>query len=144
MQRTVAGPCQVRKKDMARQTVLPILLLLVLTCSFTCRPERLGTSLTGKLVIDATCSHFVVQLLQGSTDSTKVVDNWKNTANDSIYTHVFTVANVCNFGATGLVRGDIFTFEIDPEMPMEDCAVCLIYYPTPEVVHSIKHIQKVK
>lgn len=129
---------------MARPTLLPFLLLLLLTCSFTCRRETLGTSLTGKLVIDAACSHYVVQLIQGSTDSTKVVDTWKNTANDSVYNHVFTVANVCNFGAMGLSQGDIFTFEIDPEMPMEDCAVCLIFYPTPPVAHAVKNIQKVK
>ncbi len=91
---------------MSRPVIHPILLLLILGSGIMCQPERVNPpTLTGKLVIDRACSHFVIQLLQGSIEPSKIVPVWKNSANDSTYVNVFAVSNQCTFPYSGIAGG---------------------------------------
>ncbi|HZE84751.1 MAG TPA: hypothetical protein VE035_10590, partial [Puia sp.] len=69
--------------------------------------------------------------------------SWKNPANDSSYTQVFAVSNVCNFAPYGLSQGDELYFDLDPNPPGQRCDVCMIFYPTPSVANAVKNVQKI-
>ncbi|MBN8854214.1 MAG: hypothetical protein BGO55_07455 [Sphingobacteriales bacterium 50-39] len=106
---------------------------------FACKPSRMHPSgpYTGKVVGDI-CSQYTIQLLSGNMDPARYVKNWKNPSTDSIYHNVFSLKNYCDFNRLGLHRGDTFQFSLIPDSTVQNCAVCLIYAPTPPISNSIK------
>jgi hypothetical protein len=121
--------------------LLFISIIILLFCSsYECNKSKSG-ALKGKLVIKELCSHYVVQVIDGTADSSKVVNGWKDDKRGT-FNSVFTVANRCDFPAS-LNEGDEFEFSFDPNPPPQNCAVCLAFYPTPPKSNAIK-IQKGK
>lgn len=107
--------------------------------------KKISNRLTGRLAVSLACGHFIIQVLSG-IDSVTTQASWTNTLTDSVYTNVFVVNNVCTFGASGLVVGDVFTFEPDPNpSPQPSCYTCdIAFADLPTVNHAIKDIQKQK
>jgi hypothetical protein len=127
-----------------RPALLALLLGSGIHCSHKSSPGPIstGATFTGALVINALCDNFTIQVLSGPIDSIKLVKSWKNPNNDSVYTNVFSVLNRCSFGLNGLAQGDLFTFTIPSVPPVETCAVCEIYYPTPPVSNPVILVSK--
>ena len=121
-----------------------ILFLLTSLCCVQCKKTIItGEVLTGKLIINGPCEHFVIQLQKGTIDTANIVSSWYDSDNDSTYSNVFTVANLCTFGNYDLQKGDVFTFEIDPNPPARECLICMIYVATPLKQNAVINVQKV-
>lgn len=121
-----------------------ILFLLTSLCCVQCKKATLPSPvLTGKLIINGPCSHYVIQLQKGAIDTANIESSWFDPGNDSTYTNVFTVANYCTFGSFGLQKGDTFTFQIDNNQPPQECPICQIFVATPPKQNSVINVQKV-
>ncbi|GGB04378.1 hypothetical protein [Puia dinghuensis] len=132
---------------MKRNVFIPILLLLLAGTGFYCQPGKIESpTLTGKLVIDGPCSNYVIQVLSGNIDSSKIVASWKDSTfgHDTTYTNVFTVSDFCTFGNNHLSQGDVFTFRITDSVPVQTCMQCLIYVPTPQKRNAVIDVQKIQ
>ncbi|MEO6838080.1 MAG: hypothetical protein ABI185_06805, partial [Ginsengibacter sp.] len=101
---------------------LLILFLFSALCGIQCKKTApTGEVLAGKLIINGPCTHYVIQLQKGTIDTANIESTWYDSFNDSTYTNVFTVDNLCTFGNYGLQKGDVFTFQIDPNPPAQTC-----------------------
>ncbi len=121
-----------------------IILLLFAPLLFACKTGQSSASktLTGRLVIKENCNHYVVSLESGQLDTSRIAATWKDEKRNTSFTNVFTVASSCSFGQAGLNEGDLFSFEVS-DGPPEACAVCLMFYPTPDKKLAIKNIKKI-
>jgi hypothetical protein len=130
---------------MIRKFLMPLTVLLVLFSGTRCIPERNGPGpgLVGKLVVDAACGHYVVEVIQGNIDASRLVSEWKDSTTDSIYVNVFGLSDPCYFGQYGLVKGNLFRFELDDKPPAEGCPLCYIAYRMPPVSNAVKNVQKI-
>jgi hypothetical protein len=128
---------------MARSTLPPIILVFMLGSGIMCQPKQVTVpTLKGKLVLNRACSNFVIQVLEGNIEPSKIDALWKDTVNDSTYINVFAVANRCTF-PSGLAEGDTIIFALDPNPQPQTCAICQIYYPTPPVMNTVMDVQKI-
>jgi len=134
-----------RKKHMKRTMFLPIIMLLFAGAGFNCQPSKIKpASLTGKLVINKPCGHYVIQVLSGDVDPGFLVKSWRDSITNTSYSNVFTVANSCNFTGSGLSPNDVFTFKINDTSFVQNCMLCMIFYPTPVVSNTVSDIQLVR
>lgn len=121
---------------------IPFLLVFVLMIlsSYQCnRKAAAGTGkLRGKLIIKEICAHYVIQVIEGTVDTSMVTYGWKDDKRNKVYDKVFTVSNRCSFAADSLKEGDEFEFTFDKNPPPENCLVCMAFYPTPPKRHPIK------
>ena len=93
-----------------------------------------------RLEIKAMCLNYTIRLLEGNIDTSKIVANWTDESTKKSYTNVFALKNPCIFPAS-IKEGEEFYFTID-DSPVEPCAVCMAYYPTPEKKLPIKVVNK--
>jgi hypothetical protein len=100
--------------------------------------------LEGKLVVTGPCAHWIVQVIGGHIDPSRVLATWRDSVADTTYTNVFTVANFCQFGSNGLRKNDIFYFRINDTVMVNNCAICEIFYPTPGVFNTVSHVRRVQ
>ncbi|ULQ58186.1 hypothetical protein KJS94_08255 [Flavihumibacter rivuli] len=121
-------------------SLLALSLIILGACKTA--TNQTGAGLVGKLVVVENCGHYVVTLEKGNLDPGKLAANWKDDKRNASYIAAFAVANPCSFGKTGLKEGDRFSFEIVEQPEAENCAVCMMYYPTPEQKLAIKNIRK--
>ena len=125
--------------------IFSFLLLAICLCNIHCeKNSSLGPVLTGKLIVNGPCSHYVIQLEKGTIDSEHITATWLDHDNDSIYNNVFTVANYCTFGNYGLQKGDVITFQVDPNPPAQTCAICLIAVDVPPKLNAVVNVKRVK
>ena len=115
---------------------LALIAITVICSSYECNKSKSG-KLKGKLVIKELCSHYVVQVIDGTVDSSRVVNNWKDEKRQVSFDKVFSVANRCDFPSS-LKEGYEFEFTFDPNPAPQNCAVCMAYYPIPDKTNSIK------
>lgn len=92
----------------------------------------------GKLEIKALCMNYTLQLTEGNLDTSQVSSSWTDESTGKSYTHVFGLANPCDFPSS-INQGDEFFFSINA-VKERDCAVCMAYYPTPPKKLIIKVI----
>ena len=125
---------------MRRILQLPLFFGIILFGA--CKPSRQHSSgpFTGK-VIGGICSQYTIQLIAGDMDPARYVKTWKNNMTDSIYHNVFSVSNYCQFNGQHLQNGDVFQFRLLSDIPVQNCAVCMIYSPTPPVSNAIQVTQ---
>jgi hypothetical protein len=117
-----------------------ILLLAVVFAFSSCEKQSdQGNTLRGKLVISDICAHYVVQVLSATDSAT--VNNWADSKRNATFSNVFTVFNVCDFGAAQIKEGEEFDFVFDPAATPSNCATCLAAYPVPPKRYSIKVIK---
>ena len=119
-------------------TALPFILTAA-----TCKNKKAamaGTCFKGKLEIKAACMNYTISVQQGNIDTALFTANWTNESTGKSYKNVFALGSRCNFPA-GIKEGDEFYFTID-STTVQDCAICLIYYPVPPKRVGIKVLDK--
>ncbi len=119
---------------------LIVLLLFVCTSAFQCSKDEFNIPdsecLRGKLVIKGPCANLVIKIIQGSFESLSVEKKWTDPMTNIVYENVFTVLNVCDFPGS-IMESEEFYFYFIKQPDLTNCAVCLIYRPTPSVSKSI-------
>jgi hypothetical protein len=90
----------------------------------------------GKLEVKGGCMNYTISVVNSNIDTSLIVANWTDENTGKSYKNAFALGSRCNFPDTINV-GDEFYFSID-STTVQNCAVCLIYYPTPPKKLSIK------
>ncbi len=120
--------------------ILFILLLSISILSFQCSKDQLNIPdsdcLKGKLIVSGPCKNLIIKIINGSYDPSKVESKWTDPMTNLVHENVFTVKNVCSF-PDSIKELDEFYFYFVKNPENSDCAVCLIYRPTPSTSNYI-------
>src|SRR5262249_8929311 len=92
----------------------------------------------GKLEIKAECMNYTISITGAGFDTSLVMSNWTDENTSKAYKNVFALKSRCTF-PDNINAGDEFYFTID-STSVQNCAVCLAYYPVPSKKLSIKVI----
>ena len=118
--------------------------LLASLCFFVsvlsgCKREELpkSTCLKGRLAVKGICMNYVIEVIEGSVDSSQVEMVWKNPMSGKVYQNAFALRSICSF-PENLKEGDEFYFSISPLPEDKMCAQCKAYSPTPNKGLSIE------
>ncbi len=112
---------------------------IVLLSSSTCKNKKTSSPqhcYKGKLEIKAACMNYTISVLKGNIDTTLFAANWTDESTGKAYQNVFALDSRCSFPST-INEGDEFYFTID-STTVQNCAVCLLYYPVPPKKVKIK------
>jgi hypothetical protein len=90
----------------------------------------------GRLEIKGQCMNYTIKVLEGSIDTSRIMNTWKDEGTGRVHENVFRLASVCNFPPE-IQQGDEFYFRIESVPGAKGCAVCMAYYPTPSKELSI-------
>jgi hypothetical protein len=90
----------------------------------------------GKLEIKALCMNYTISIQSKNFDTSMVDPNWTDENTGKNYKNVFRLGSPCTF-PDSLKEGDEFYFIID-STSVQNCMVCMAYYPTPAKKLSIK------
>lgn len=90
----------------------------------------------GRLEIKALCMNYTISFQSNNFDTSMVVTNWTDESTGKSYKNVFGLGSRCTF-PDSLKEGDEFYFTIDTTS-VQNCMVCMAYYPTPAKKLSIK------
>lgn len=110
-----------------------------------CKNKKTGTGIVspgcykGKLEVKGGCMNYTISIVSGNRDTSMVIANWTNESTGKTYKNVFALGSRCTF-PDNINEGDEFFFEID-NTSVQNCAVCMMYYPVPAKKLSIKVIQ---
>lgn len=119
-------------------------LLLILASLFfvsastkSCKEQKLPEGCyKGKLEIKAMCMNYTISIQSKNFDPSMVVAQWTDESTGKNYSNVFGLGSRCTF-PDSLKAGDEFYFTIDTTS-VQNCMVCMAYYPTPSKKLSIK------
>ena len=95
-----------------------------------------STCFKGKLELKGACRNFVISMQSKNFDTSLVNASWKSSATSKTYKNVFGLSSRCSF-PDSIKEGDEFYFLIDNAV-VQNCMVCMIYYPTPPRKLSIR------
>ncbi len=119
--------------------ILSLLSTLVLSAS-KCGSKKTPEGIyKGKLEIKALCMNYTISV-NSPIAADLVTDNWTDETTGKSYRNVFSLASRCTFPST-IEAGDEFYFVLDTTA-IQDCAVCLAFYPTPDKKLSIRVVEK--
>jgi hypothetical protein len=90
----------------------------------------------GKLEVKGGCMNYTIGITSTNFDTSMVMANWTDETTGKAYKNVFALNSRCTFPDT-IKAGDEFYFKID-STTVQNCAVCLMYYPVPAKKLSIK------
>jgi hypothetical protein len=108
-----------------------------------CREQnKTSNCLKGQLVIKGICINYTIKLLEGNIDSSLIESQWMDDHANKSYTNVFALGSRCNF-PENIKEGDSFYFTID-NSPVQNCNVCMAYYPTPSKKLNIRVLNTCK
>jgi hypothetical protein len=111
--------------------------ILLSTSNKSCRQQKLPEGCyKGKLEIKAMCMNYTISIQSQNVDTSMVVANWTDENTGKNYKNVFGLGSPCTF-PDSLNAGDEFYFTIDTTS-VQNCPVCMAYYPTPAKKLSIK------
>jgi hypothetical protein len=116
----------------------PLILLGLILMAWSCKtvkPDR-APCFKGRLEIKGACMNYTIKLLEGKLDTTLLVKNWTNESTGKSYSNVFKLGSRCSF-PEDILEGQEFYFVLDTTT-IQNCAVCMVYYPVPEKQLSIK------
>jgi len=124
--------------------LLPIAYLTLCVCSKeACKNPKSSRSdnadvgcFKGRLEVKGGCMNYTIGMISKNFDTSMVVAKWTDEATGKSYTNVFALKSRCNFPDT-IKEGDEFYFKID-STTVQNCPVCLMYYPVPPKGLSIK------
>jgi len=125
---------------------MKILLLLIaifpltLSADKCCKTKETNGRYKGKLEIKALCMNYTIKLVEGSIDTSLIAAEWTDETTGKSYTNVFALGSPCTFPSS-IGEGDEFYFSID-STTVQNCAVCMAYYPKPSKKLSIKVMEK--
>jgi hypothetical protein len=115
--------------------------LFVIASKENChRSKKETATYKGRLEIKGNCMNYTIKLLAGNIDTSLIDSKWTDEMTNKSYLNVFALGSRCSFPST-IQQGDEFLFKIDTAT-LQNCAVCLAYYPTPSKRLSIKVIDK--
>jgi hypothetical protein len=92
----------------------------------------------GKLEIKGECMNYTISITGSNFDTSLVMANWIDENTGKNYKNVFALKSRCTF-PDNINAGDEFYFMID-STSVQNCVVCLMYYPVPPRKLSIKVI----
>lgn len=119
--------------------LLLLLFSFILASASTkfCREQQLPNGCyKGKLEIKAMCMNYTISVQSKNFDTSMVVAKWTDESTGKNYKNVFGLESRCTF-PDSLKEGDEFYFTID-STSVQNCMVCMAYYPTPAKKLSIK------
>ncbi len=93
----------------------------------------------GKLEVKGGCMNYTISITDKNLDTSLVVASWTDENTGKAYKNVFALGSRCTFPET-INEGDEFYFVID-STSVQNCAVCMMYYPVPPKKLSIKITQ---
>ena len=83
--------------------------------------------------------NYTIKLLEGNMDTSLIVNTWTNESTGKSYSNVFALGSRCSFPAD-IQEGQEFYFVVD-NTTVQNCAVCMMYYPVPPKQLSVKVLQ---
>lgn len=83
----------------------------------------------GRLEIKGVCMNYTISIQSKNADTSLTLARWTDENTGKTYKNVFGLASRCHF-PDSLKAGDEFYFTID-STSVQNCLVCLAYYPTP-------------
>lgn len=92
----------------------------------------------GRLEVKGGCMNYTISIASPEPDTSLTVANWTDENTGKTYKNVFALNSRCTFPGN-VNEGDEFYFTID-STSVQNCAVCLMYYPVPPKRLSIKVI----
>lgn len=101
--------------------------------------HKATTRFKGRLEVKALCMNYTISVIDGNIDTALVVPSWTDETTGKSYHNVFRLGSPCTFPAD-INAGDEFYFTIDSSA-VQNCAVCMAYYPTPPKKLPIKVIR---
>jgi len=110
----------------------------------SCKNKRADTGLVspgcykGKLEVKGGCMNYTISIVSSNFDTSMAIANWTDESTGKAYKNVFALGSRCTF-PDNINEGDEFFFEID-NTSVQNCAVCMMYYPVPSKKLSIKVI----
>lgn len=111
--------------------------LLLNASTKSCKEAQLPKGcFKGKLEIKALCMNYTISIESKNFDTSMVIANWTDETTAKNYKNVFGLGSRCTF-PDSLKEGDEFYFTID-STSVQNCMVCMAYYPTPVKKLSIK------
>lgn len=114
--------------------------ILLLSASDCSKKNDNPVRYKGKLEIKGICMNYTISLIEGEIDTSKLVETWIDETTGISYDNVFKLGSPCTFPAS-INQGDEFYFTIDTNS-IQNCAVCMAYYPTPQKSIAIKVLDK--
>lgn len=102
--------------------------------------KKASVKYKGRLEIKALCMNYTISVLEGDMDPSKVEAEWNDEGTGKHYHNVFGLKSRCTF-PDSIKQGDEFYFIID-STAVQNCMVCMAYYPTPAKKLSIKVVDK--
>jgi hypothetical protein len=120
--------------------ILTTILASIATKDGCHKAKSSGTSFKGRLEVKGMCMNYTIKVLEGNIDKSLIEDKWTDETTGKSYTDVFALGSRCTFPSS-IEQGGEFNFIIDTTQ-VQNCAVCLAYYPTPAKHLSIKVIDK--
>lgn len=116
------------------------ILLSVISTKEGCHKSKSDAAYKGRLEVKGMCMNYTIKLLAGNLDTSLIESKWTDETTNKTYTNVFALGSRCSFPAS-IEQGEEFLFTID-STSVQNCSVCLAYYPTPSKHLSIKIINK--
>ncbi|MFM1934578.1 MAG: hypothetical protein RL360_1459 [Bacteroidota bacterium] len=109
----------------------PLLLLFCLSL-VACKSQEVlpENCYKGRLALKGICNNYVIELVEGTIDTSRVEARWKNPDIGKFYTNAFALYNPCVL-PTSLKEGDVFFFKLDSTQLTAECITCKAYSPTP-------------
>lgn len=109
----------------------PLLLLLCLSL-VACKSQEVlpENCYKGRLALKGICNNYVIELVEGTIDTSRLEAQWKNPDTGKFYTNAFALSNPCALPVS-LKEGDEFFFKLDSTQLTADCITCKAYSPTP-------------
>ena len=120
--------------------ILFALFLSVISTKDGCKEAKDNKAYKGRLEIKGMCMNYTIKLLAGNLDTSLIDSKWTDENTNKSYTNVFALGSRCSFPAS-IEQGEEFLFTIDSST-VQNCSVCLAYYPTPSKHLSIKVVDK--
>jgi hypothetical protein len=116
----------------------------LLTAKENCKKKKGKTNINtagcykGRLEIKGGCMNYTISITSPNFDTSLVMADWTDENTSKAYKNVFALQSRCTFPDT-INAGDEFYFMID-STSVQNCAVCLMYYPVPMKKLPIKII----
>ena len=116
---------------------------ILFTVKEDCKTKRGSTSMSascykGRLEVKGGCMNYTISITSPNFDTSLVVGSWTDENTGKTYKNVFALKSRCTF-PDSFNAGHEFYFKID-STSVQNCAVCLLYYPIPPKKLSIKVI----
>ena len=113
-------------------SIIPLLFLEPTTCN---KKNSKTNCLKGRLEIKGICSNYVITIVDGDVDTSKVVSTWTDPESQKTFQNAFALGSPCTFPPE-INEGEEFYFEYVTETK-GDCMVCLAFRPVPEKSNMI-------